>query len=92
MMNDQTSKAAEHYGAAEFHVEMARSRGAVTTPDEDARDRQETAALAQVHATLALAAEVSELKTGLSDIQAALSMIYEALGSIERTIGPPQQP
>lgn len=88
VMQDQVSRGAEHYSAAEFHVEMARNRGTVATPEEDARDRQETIAIAQVHATLALADEVSELKAGLSDMQASLSMIHDALGSIERTIGP----
>ena len=88
-MKDQVARGAEHYSAAEIHVELARNVGTVAVPDEDARDRQETIAIAQVHATLALAGAVSELKAGLSDIKAALSMIHDALGSIERTIGPP---
>jgi hypothetical protein len=66
----------EHYNAAEILI---------------TRERQDLTAIAQVHATLALAREVSELKAGLSDVQASLSMIYDQLGAIERTVGPPRR-
>ena len=66
------------------------------------REKPELIAKAQVHATLALASEVSdlstglesrisELKAGLADISASLLMIYEQLVAIERTAGPPHR-
>jgi uncharacterized coiled-coil DUF342 family protein len=66
------------------------------------REKAELIAKAQVHATLALASEVSdlgtglesrisELKAGLADINASLSLIYEQLVAIERTAGPPHR-
>jgi hypothetical protein len=75
-MNETSRSRDEHYNAAEILI---------------TRDRQDLTAIAQVHAILALASDVSELKAGLTDVQASLSMIYDALGSIERTIGPPRR-
>jgi len=72
----QKCESREHYNAAEILI---------------TRERQDLTAIAQVHAILALASDVSELKAGLSDVQASLSMIYDALGSIERTVGPPRR-
>ncbi|MBO0775871.1 MAG: hypothetical protein J2P34_06110 [Actinobacteria bacterium] len=51
---------------------------------------QETTAMAQAQAILALAREVSQVKAELAEVHAALSSIYEALDSIERTIDPPR--
>lgn len=55
------------------------------------RQNPDITVVAQVHATLAVAQEVSQLRAALTDIQASLSMICDALGSIERTIGPPDR-
>jgi hypothetical protein len=75
-MEESLSKA-EHYRAAEIM---------------STREQLHLVGKGQIHATLALACEVSELTAVLAGVQAFLSMIYDQLGSIEQAIGRPTAP